>query len=703
MTALSRAAMALMLVSAVGCNDGPVDEIVADAALDATVDGDLPDAEAMDMEIPPEDAAPPRPDARPDLRCEVACDALAACAVEAERCPGVGPDDEAAYRAACVPACEANAAVLGLVDEGDCEATVARVRALSADFNDRCQVPFSLTVLHTGGGYDDMLPAPAEVVDEGSLEVGGAARAAALMAQLRAEAGTDGVLAVHTGDVITAGRAFDAAGEVALDAAGILMAGAEVDVIALGDRDLDLGPDTLSAVMAQWLGLPLVASNLVVDDEPALRLRAEAGALVQSTVVETGGARIGVVAVVPDGLAERTSPGLATAQVPLSAMILQVLELQSQGVDKVILVSHLERFEEDRILAVQAIGVDVVISAGGGVYLGGEMDPRLVEDTLDPARPYPTTVIDGAGAPLPVVAVAGGLDYVGRLVVTFNDRGEVIAVDEASAPVGVWVGPTVAQATLAQLQAELEAPLGDALAAPGITLGDVDVIVSGVNSTRQEVNAGNLIADAVRWQVAQRAERYGVEAPTVALVDGGSILPATLPMGADALTTAGVVDLWPSPAVVGVVELNRVQLKALLEHGLSEPQGNPAERFPQISGMRLVRDLGGSPRTVNPETGAVSNSGSRVWELRLDDGTFLVREGRVQDPSTGIVQLATTAPIAEGLWGYPLETFTTPGFVRVGATVPQAIAGFVVEALEGVISVEDYPDKAISRITDRNP
>ena len=65
MTALSRAAMALMLVSAVGCNDGPVDEIVADAALDATVDGDLPDAEAMDMEIPPEDAAPPRPDARP--------------------------------------------------------------------------------------------------------------------------------------------------------------------------------------------------------------------------------------------------------------------------------------------------------------------------------------------------------------------------------------------------------------------------------------------------------------------------------------------------------------------------------------------------------------------------------------------------------------------------------------------------------------
>ncbi|MFN3199713.1 MAG: 5'-nucleotidase C-terminal domain-containing protein [Bradymonadia bacterium] len=713
MTVLSRhlfiSTLALALAA---CEDdslpSPFDAAVPDARLpDAAFDAGADD---MMVEIP--DAEPPRPDARPDLRCEEACATLAACAASSDRCPGVGAEDEASYAEICVPACEVNASLLDLVDGSACDDTVSRIRALSDDFDTRCQSTYTLTVLHTAGGVSDLLPQQAELAGGGDALVGGGARAAALMRQLRASAGTDGVVAIHTGDHLIPGWAYDVTQDLPLSAMGPVLQGATVDVAALGEQDFFIGPEHLAAWITAWGDSPtVVASNLGDSESEALQALRDTGVISTRVVVEAGGARIGIISALPGDLPEIASP-LSNVLDPLAALILEVLALQEEGVDKIVMVSHLDRFEEDRILSLQAIGVDAVIAAGGGVYLGDMEDQRLVGDTLDPVLTYPTMVVDGAGGALPVVAVPGGFRYVGRLGLTFNDQGDVIAIDETSGPVGVWADERVPvdQGTLDALQTSVEQPLQMALEAPGPILATTSVEISGVNSTMQEVNAGDLVADAMLWQARASAAAYGADpaVPIVALVDGGSIQPVAWPVAEDALTLDLVYDLVPEQATVVLVELSRTQLKTVLEHSFSEPMGMAAEYFPQVAGMRLMRALGEEARGTD-ENGA-GIPGSRVRDVQIegpvDGGARLVSEGRVQSPSDGqsaTVYLATTNRLVAGLWDYPFNLFPAAARIPVGETVQGALRAYIVDALEGEIGLDDYPTKGQDRILDVNP
>jgi 5'-nucleotidase / UDP-sugar diphosphatase len=90
----------------------------------------------------------------------------------------------------------------------------------------------------------------------------------------------------------------------------------------------------------------------------------------------------------------------------------------------------------------------------------------------------------------------------------------------------------------------------------------------------------------------------------------------------------------------------------------------------------------------------VLTPGNRVRSVVLDDGTVVVADGSVVpgDP----VAVATNDFSARGGDQYPFRGLP---FTTVGLTYQQALARYLVEDLNGLISAADYPEGGEGRIT----
>ena len=98
---------------------------------------------------------------------------------------------------------------------------------------------------------------------------------------------------------------------------------------------------------------------------------------------------------------------------------------------------------------------------------------------------------------------------------------------------------------------------------------------------------------------------------------------------------------------------------------------------------------------VLADDGQVVTPGARVRDVRLADGTWLVRDGEVV-AAAGPVHVATLDFLARGGDEYP---FRNAPFVALGVTYQQAIANYIAEGLGGVVTAASYPEGGEGRIT----
>lgn len=302
------------------------------------------------------------------------------------------------------------------------------------------QPAFTLTILHNNDGESKLVNAP------GNPDFGGVARFETLVDQLRREAtrgkppsgqaGRRGVLLLSSGDNFLAGPEFNASLEKGVpfyDSIALREIG--YDAMAIGNHEFDFGPDVFAdfVVGFGWRGPEFVSANLDFSDEPRLRALARTGTLVASTVVRERGEKVGVVGATTPLLPSISSPRNVRVLDDVAGLVQQQVDrLSRRGVDKVILISHLQGLAEDRALIPMLEGVDVAI-AGGGDELLADDDALLVPgdaisldpQTGEPLR-YPLFVPDADGVDVPVVTTAGDYKYVGRLVVNFDRRGRVL-------------------------------------------------------------------------------------------------------------------------------------------------------------------------------------------------------------------------------------------------------------------------------------
>jgi 5'-nucleotidase len=530
--------------------------------------------------------------------------------------------------------------------------------------------------------------------------------------QLRSLAHDDGhdVLVLSAGDNFLAGLAREASARDGVDYDARALALIGYDAIALGNHDFDFGPAALADFIAYaedgralFAGTPFLAANLDVAGEPALAGLAAAGRIVASTVVRRGDDAYGVIGGLTERLAQISSPGAASVTDFADAVRAEVAALADAGVSKTILISHLQGLGHDlEILRGEGLGVDVVIAGGGG---GLVIDHRkLVEETGedvfgnapldvpegaepaggDASDTYPLRVVEPDGHVTWVVTTTGNYQYWGRLNVEFDEAGEVTAVSGDP----VTVSPAFAEDP--QAVATIAAPVAetvDAIAGEVVGVSEVTLANGRDPGKRvQEVNLGNLVADAFVWQARRMLGDELAGKHVVGLQNGGGIRGGDADVPPGELTRADTLDLLPFPNFLAWTdELEVGDLVAVLEHGVSAVEDADG-RFLQVAGVTFTYDPEAAP-------------GERVQEVRLADGTLLFdrADGGLQ-PAAEAVELAVVTNSFTAAGGDGFEVLTKAPFADLGATYEQPLVNYVEQALGGRITAAAYPEGGEGRI-----
>ncbi len=493
------------------------------------------------------------------------------------------------------------------------------------------------------------------------------------------------------------------------------------DAATFGNHEFDPGVAVVSEILtpdirngntqARWLGadFPYLSANLDFTTEPALSglftddlldatafkfdvndFAASAGKpkIAPSVVINRGGEKIGVIGATTQLLAQISSPGGVGIKgapgindMPQLASILQpyIDELINvEGVNKVILSTHLQQFALEQTLAGLLTGVDIIIAGGSDFRLADGTDVLYPGDVAQ--GPYPFVTMDGNGDPLLIVSTDGQYSYVGRLVVDFDANGliDLTSLDSnvngafATLPSVVnnlWgAADPFANGTKGYYVKKLtEEVKGIVIAKDANTFGYSNVFLEGRRTQvrTEETNLGNITADANLF-VAQ--QQYPMVKASIK--NGGGIRAE---IGEVVEVSPGVFDVVPTQAnpisgkdslevsqldienslkfnnLLSVVDLTVAGFKQILEHGVSAtaPGATPGQ-FPQVGGIKFSFD---------PKKPA----GSRVWSVVCIDMNgnvtdTLVKGGKVYGDENRVIKVVTLNFLAGGGDGYPFNT-----------------------------------------------
>ena len=557
--------------------------------------------------------------------------------------------------------------------------------------------PMTLTILHNNDGESQLVSAP------GLEDFGGAARFKTLVDQLRAEAGENAVM-LSSGDNFLAGPEFNASLELSdteklYESRALELIG--YDALAIGNHEFDFGPDVLERLIADFdAPTPFLSANLDFSGEAGLQALVDAGRIAASTVIERSGQMIGVVGATTPNLPFIASPRNVTVNAEVAASVQgEIDKLEAMGVNKIILISHLQGVEEDLSLLSELSGVDIVIAGGGDELLANDDDLLVPGDEDGVFGEYPLLGTSIDGVEVPVVTTAGNYKYVGRLIVDFDAEGNLTGVSDESGPVRV-AGGAEADAVEAdtEMTTQVTEPIVAALAdLEANIIGTSEVALDGVrgNIRSIETNLGNLITDAFLWQGAELADAFGVPAPDVAIANGGGIRNDNV-IAAGEISELTTFDILPFSNFITVFpELPAAQFKEVLENAVSRiGAGGGTGRFAQLGGVSIVYDPEATAMEIDDE-GNVIVVGNRIVSAVLDDGRVIVANGSVVAGAPAI-SLATVDFLARGGDQYPYRD--TP-FTVMGVTYQQALANFIQDGLAGTIAAADYPEGGEGRIT----
>jgi 5'-nucleotidase len=583
----------------------------------------------------------------------------------------------------------------------------------------RGKVDFRLVLLHNNDGESELLP---------NGDEGGVARFATVLRKARFDAwkwilknkGKGGSLFVSSGDNFLASPAYTASLEngIFYDAVALDLLG--YNAICLGNHDFDFGPDLLADFITEGFRRPgkppYLSANLDFNGEPSLQFLVDDGIIAERSIVRLRGEKIGIIGATTENLPFISSSRNVVVNAVLPAVQAEVAKLSGIGIDKIILISHLQSVAEDIALASGLSGVDIMVAGGGDELLAkcttvaNCQDELLPSDLIDQDSDgipdalfgtYPLTAVDADGNDIPVVTTSGQYGYLGQLVVDFDKYGRVIRIDEeGSGPIRVvsreFPDGVRENRIMQKIVVEpVEAFVAD-LAANIIATSEVDLDGIRNNVRSRETNEGNLIADSLLWQATQLAANFGVPEPDVALQNGGGIRNDSIIPAGD-ISELDTFDMVPFGNFVSIIpNIPAQQFKEILENAVSRVEFTDG-RFEQISGFTFAYDPVGQPQLLD-ENGNVTQEGRRVISVQLSDGNVIVENGSVM-ASAPAVNIATIDFLARGGDQYP---FRDAAFTVLGASYQQALSNYIQDAagLDGLISADEYPEGGESRITE---
>ena len=385
--------------------------------------------------------------------------------------------------------------------------------------------------------------------------------------------------------------------------------------------------------------------------------------------------------------------------------------LVGQGINKIVLLAHMQRLDIEMALASMLTGVDIIVAGGSNTILADETDRLWPGDRAAGGYPLVFQSPQGGGGAgsdggragsdeaRPTLLVNTGPDYryLGRLLVEFDEDGVVLleSIDPYESGVyathsmegqgregevgegsgGLQTGAGSAGAGLRPIKqvSRIVSSLRSVLRErDGNIIGKTGVYLSGGRGDvrTQETNLGNLTADANLWA----ARQVDPEA-AVSLKNGGGIRsPIGMIVQPPGTTDPSEVMYLPPQAnrdsgketgdisrfdIEGalrfnnglvIIPLTARQLVAVVEHsiGFDGVGEATAGRFPQVGGMRFSFDPSAPP-------------GKRVRSLAIVDGNGAATgrvTGREMDPVTGRVTGREMDPVAGRVTGREMGPVT---------------------------------------------
>ncbi len=556
--------------------------------------------------------------------------------------------------------------------------------------------PVRLSLLHNNDAESKLINA-----GHGLEDFGGVARFASVVQRERADVEADPSphvwLMVSSGDNFLAGPEFNASLEkgapyydtIAMDLIGY-------DAIDLGNHDFDFGPDVLANFINGFqVNVPTyLSANLDFRNEPALRALVNRGRLARSVIITKDGYQFGIVGDTTPNLTFISSPRDVIVKKDVAAAVQEEINrLEARGVNRIILIDHLQSVQEDISLAPLLHGVDIMVAGGGDELLANEGD--LIIPGQEIYGPYPMFTTDADGNQVPVVTTAGQYQYLGRLDVTFDENGHITEIHtDVSGPKRVAGGDNPDAVTPdPEIQARVVDPVAAAVAELSArVIGTSEVPLDGRRTMirSRETNEGDLVADSLLWQARQLAADFGAPTPDVAFQNGGGVRnDSVIPPGP--ITELDTFNMLPFPNFVTIIQdVTPEDFKALLENAVSRidetgaATGHGTGRFAQVAGFRFTYD-------------SRQPAGQRVLEAVLDDGTVMIHDGAIADTARNVT-VATIDFLARGGDQYDVG-FAGHPITLLGVSYQRALHNYIVDGLGGVISAEDYPEGGLGRIT----
>ena len=514
---------------------------------------------------------------------------------------------------------------------------------------------YRLFVLHNNDGESDLLPD-----DDGSGSISRFGQLVIDQKQILERGSGQGAIALTAGDNFLASPEFTASldkGVPFYDS--IALDHIPYDAFTIGNHEFDFGPEVLADFVTgveDCEESPFLSANLVFDAEPALDALVDEGCIAPSTVLRRDGRRIGIIGLTTPQLREVSSPGNVEILTDLAGIVNgEAAEMTAQGIEIILLASHLQDLDNEVALAAELSNVDAVIGGGGGEELSA-----------------PRTAFNADGVTIPIVTVPGDYFDVGKLLLEFDDDGQV--TDFGWRLLDVTGNLPQNQFLLD----EVETPVAEFVAFLDETVVAVsEVGLNGVRSQvrTRETNVGNLLADSFVMVAAARAAEFGVTlgGPMVGLQNGGGIRNDSV-IGPGEITLLDTFDIAPFANFVAVItDVSPVDLVAAVEHGLAGLPGT-AGSFGQWSGLVVEYD-------------PTAPAGSRIVDLSVN-GIAYVEGGALVD-GVDPVDLTTIDFLAAGNDGY--DMFEVYEFTRLGTSYQQSLREILEVADLSTDSVEYRP------------
>jgi len=324
----------------------------------------------------------------------------------------------------------------------------------------------------------------------------------------------------------------------------------DLDALTLGNHDFNYGQDRLKE-LAQMSNFPFLAANLSREDGKEIPYTQD------YLIKEYDGVKVGIFGLVTPETSYKTHPKNVEGLVfenPIATANAVVNELESK-VDVVIALSHLGISEGSEytstMVAEEVSGIDLIIDGHSHSVIEKGM---MVNETM-------------------IVQAGEYSKYLGYVDLTINN-GDVSNItanlipreDTMDVEKDYIISKVVGRVNRANA------------AITSQVVGKTAVELNGArgNVRTGETNLGNLITDAMRSKLDTDA----------AITNGGGIR-ASINQGK--ITQGEVITVLPFGNTAVAIELSGADLKAALEHGVSE---YPAAEglFPQVSGIKFIFD-----------------------------------------------------------------------------------------------------------------